>query len=156
MPVCQNVTTPIDLEPRASCWLQAIPFAANVFRSAKVLSVRDKAELHRVRSFGETLIEEGKATGTLPGTVKIRLDIDSARATATASFTIYLAGATLSGRSAGTASGGHGGWESFSGKMTLTRGTGRYAHASGTGSMYGAIYRRTDRLVVQEYGQVHY
>jgi hypothetical protein len=134
----------------------AAPPLRAVARAAKVLAVRDRAELHRVRTFGETLIEEGKTTGTLAGTVKIRLNIDSERGTASAEFTLYLSGATLTGHSSGKANGGRGGWESFSGKMWLTRGTGRYAHASGSGNMYGAIYRRTDRLIVQEYGQLRY
>ena len=124
--------------------------------TARVISVNDKAELHLVRAFGETLLEEGKATGTLPGTAKIRLHIDAARDSATASFTFYVHGGTLSGESSGQANGGHAGWESFSGAMHLNHGSGRYAHASGSGHMYGAIYRRTDKLIVQETGQLHY
>jgi hypothetical protein len=125
-------------------------------RAAKAMSVRDRSELHLVRADGETLIEEGSATGTLPGTVKIRLYINAAGGTARASFTLYLRDGTLSGQSSGRANGGHGGWESFNGTMRLTRGTRRYAHASGSGNMYGAIFRRTDKLIVQEYGRLRY
>jgi hypothetical protein len=123
---------------------------------AKTVSVRDRSELHLVRADGETLIEEGSATGTLSGTAKIRLYIDTAAGTARASFTLYLHDGTLSGQSSGKANGGHGGWESFSGTMRLTHGTRRYAHASGSGNMYGAIFRRTDKLIVQEYGRLRY
>jgi hypothetical protein len=125
-------------------------------RAARVMSVRDKAELHRVRAVGETLIEEGRTSGTLPGTAKIRIDINAANGTATAQWSFYLQGGTLRGHSSGTSRGGHGGWESFSGKVWLERGSGRYAHASGTGTMYGAINRRTGRLIVQEFGLLHY
>ena len=131
-------------------------FAHRSARAARVISVNDKAELHLVHAFGETLVEEGKATGTLAGTAKIRLQIDAARASAKASFTFYVQGGTLSGHSSGRANGGHGGWESFSGTMSLDHGTGRYAHASGSGHMYGAIYRRTDKLIVQESGRLRY
>jgi hypothetical protein len=127
-----------------------------IARAAKMVSVRDKSELHLVRADGETLMEEGSATGTLPGTVKIRLNIDAAGGTARASFTLYLHDGTLSGQSSGRANGGHGGWESFNGTMRLTHGTRRYAHASGSGNMYGAIFRRTDKLIVQEYGRLRY
>ena len=127
-----------------------------VARAGRVITVSDKSELHLVRAVGETLIEEGKATGTLAGKAKIRLNIDAAQGTATARFTLYTHGGTLSGHSSGSASGGHGGWESFSGTMRLDHGTGRYLHGSGTGRMYGAIYRRTDRLIVQYSGRLHY
>jgi hypothetical protein len=123
---------------------------------ARVVAVHDKGELHLVHAVGETLIEEGKATGTLAGTAKIGLNIDAARGTARAGFTLYLRNGTLSGHAQGAAHGGHGGWESFSGTMWLSHGTGLYAHASGSGKMYGAIYRRTDRLIVQESGRLHY
>jgi hypothetical protein len=125
-------------------------------RATRTVSVRDRAELYAVRSYGNTLIEEGKATGTLAGTVKIRLNIDAARRTATAGFTIYTRGGSLSGGSSGSAHGGHGGWESFSGRMWLDHGTGRYRSASGSGKLYGSIYRRTDRLIVQEIGRLRY
>ncbi len=127
-----------------------------VARVGRVVSVSEKVELHLVRAVGESLVEEGKATGTLPGTAKITLNIDAARGTATARFSFYLHGGTLSGRSSGTAHGGHGGWESFSGKVRLEHGSGRYAHASGSGTIYGALYRRTDRLIVQESGRLRY
>jgi hypothetical protein len=123
---------------------------------ARVVSVSDTAELHLVRAVGETLIEEGKAAGTLPGTVRTRINIDAAAGTARSGFTFYLRGGSLTGHASGTANPGRGGWESFSGTMRLDRGTGRYAHASGSGKMYGAIYRRNDRLKVQTIGRLRY
>ena len=121
-----------------------------------MLSVHDSSELHLVKAVGNTLIEEGKATGTLPGTVSTRLDINVEEGTATSSFTFHLRGGSLTGHASGSASPGRGGWESFSGTMLLTSGTGRFAHASGRGKMYGALYRRNDRLKVQTLGTLHY
>jgi hypothetical protein len=121
-----------------------------------VISVRDNSELHLVRAIGNTLIEEGRATGTLPGSARIRLNIDVESGTATSRFTIYTHGGSLSGSARGEAHPGRGGWESFSGTTRLEHGTGRYAHASGTGKMYGALYRRNDRLIVQTIGRLRY
>jgi len=125
-------------------------------RLSRSLAVHDETTMHLVRAVGEALYEEGTATGTLPGTAKVQLHINAAKGSASATFTFFLRGGTLSGHSSGKASGGHNGWESFSGRMTLNRGTGKYAHASGSGNMYGAIYRRTDKLVVQDIGTLHY
>jgi hypothetical protein len=125
-------------------------------RSARVISVRDSSELHLVRAIGETLLEEGKTTGTLPGTVRTRIDLNAGAGTATSRFTFYLTGGSLTGRASGVANSGQGGWESFAGTMWLDRGTGRYAHASGSGKMYGALYRRNDRLKVQAIGRLRY
>lgn len=125
-------------------------------RAASVIPVRDSSELHLVKAVGNTLSEEGQVTGTLPGTVNTQLDIDVETGSATSSFTFHLRGGLLRGHASGTATAGHGGWESFSGTMLLTRGTGRYAHASGSGKMYGALYRRNDRLKVQAIGSLRY
>ena len=40
--------------------------------------------------------------------------------------------------------------------MTLSHGAGKYAHASGVGKMYGALYRRNDTLEVQTTGNLHF
>jgi hypothetical protein len=137
---------------RAWAARSAAPFAF----TAHVLSVSDSSELHVVKAVGNTLIEEGSATGTLPGVVRIRLNINVETSSAASSFTLHTRGGTLIGHAAGTASPGHGGWESFAGKMWLDRGTGRYARASGSGHMYGALFRRTDRLRVQTIGRLRY
>jgi hypothetical protein len=123
---------------------------------ARVISVHDSSELHLVHAVGNTLIEEGRVTGTLPGNARIRLNIDVATGTATSRFTIYTRAGSLSGYARGEAHPGRGGWESFSGRTRLEHGTGRYAHASGTGTMYGALYRRNDRLIVQTFGRLRY
>jgi hypothetical protein len=123
---------------------------------ASVVSVRDSSELHLVKAVGETLLEEGRVTGTLPGAVRTRVRINAGAGTATSRFTFYLHGGSLTGHASGVANAGHGGWESFAGTMWLDRGTGRYAHASGSGKMYGALYRPNDRLRVQTIGRLRY
>jgi hypothetical protein len=84
------------------------------------------------------------------------LNINVEAETATSGFTLYPRGGSVTGHAAGKATSGQGGWESFSGTYRLDRGTGRYAHASGSGNMYGALYRRNDRLIVQTIGHMRY
>ena len=40
--------------------------------------------------------------------------------------------------------------------MTISHGTGRYAHAHGHGGFYGTVDRHNDALVVQTTGQLSY
>jgi len=121
---------------------------------ARALEVTDRAELHLSRASGNTLTEEGKAGGTLSGNAIVKLTLDVERRTATSRFTLYLRGGSLKGEARGKASRGLGGWESFGGMMSFAGGSGRYAHATGSGNMYGAINRGSDRLKVQVIGQL--
>ena len=123
---------------------------------AHVLSVQDSSKLHLVKAVGNVLTEEGRVTGTLPGTAKISIDLHEGGGTATARFSLYVAGSSINAHASGRGHEGHGGWESFSGTMALTGGTGRYEHASGSGHMYGALNRRNDELVVQTSVRMRY
>ncbi len=120
---------------------------------ARTLNVTDEAHLRVTHGSGELLQEEGRATGALPGTVRVSFRIG---ATVTGSFTIYpSSGGSLSGqgsarlRSTGT-------YSSFGGSMTITHGTGRYAHAYGHGGFYGTVNRHNDATVVQTTGSLTY
>lgn len=121
---------------------------------ARTTPISDKAKLHLLVANGETLTEEGTATGTLPGHVKIRLTLHITTRTANSSFRLHLSSGWLTGTGKGKANSGQGSWESFGGSLTITGGSGRYAHASGSGNLYGAIGRRTDELKVQMIGQL--
>jgi hypothetical protein len=123
-------------------------------RAAHVLNVKDEGHLHMVSgSEGSTLVEEGVATGTLPGTVKVRFNIG---AVITASFTIYArGGGSITGHGSGQL---HttGTYSTFGGSLSVTHGTGRFARAHGTGGLYGSLDRRTYALVVQTLGKLEY
>lgn len=108
----------------------------------------DTAHLHYVKSSGSELLEEGQATGRLPGRVRVRLDIG---ATVTASFTIYTSHGDLSGTGSGKLH-SSGEYASFGGTMSVSHGTGSYGHAHGHGGFYGTINRRTYAVVVQTTG----
>jgi hypothetical protein len=132
----------------------ANPFQARA-HSARSLNVTDTAHVHLIAETesGE-LVEEGEAKGALPGTVKVQLSI---AATINASFTIRNHYGSLSGRGSGAIH-GTGEKASFGGSMTVTRGTGRYAHAHGHGGFYGTIDRENTHYpaVVQTTGTLVY
>lgn len=138
---------PATLAPSAALAASKSPGA----HAARSTSISDKSTLHRVKAIGNTLIEEGNAVGTLKGRVKISLDLEEV-GSATSHFVMYLPGGNLLGHANGKATTPKGGWESFGGKMWIDHGTGRYAHASGSGKLYGALNRHTGVLVVQVTG----
>jgi hypothetical protein len=123
-------------------------------RTARSTSINDKSKLHLIQVIGNTLIEEGDTEGTLKGRVKIRLNLEAERNSATSHFAMYLPGGDLLGHASGKATTGKEGWESFGGAMWIDHGTGRYAHASGSGKMYGAFNRHSHVLIVQAIGRL--
>ncbi len=119
---------------------------------ARTLSVTDSAHLHYIHSSGSALIEQGSATGELPGNMHVDLNVG---ATFTGTFTIYASGGTITGRGTATPH-GSGRFESFSGSLVVTGGTGRYAHAHGKAGLYGSFDRKTYALAVQTTGKLSY
>ncbi|HXB63709.1 MAG TPA: autotransporter [Solirubrobacteraceae bacterium] len=119
-------------------------------RSAATQNVKDEAHLHLTHTNGSLLIEEGQATGQIPGKIKASFEIE---ANVTSSFTIYARGGSLSGRGKGRL---HttGPNSSFGGTLKITGGTGRYKHAHGTGGFYGVINRKTYAVTVQTTGRL--
>jgi hypothetical protein len=123
--------------------------------AAKVIAVSDSGHLHLANpnSAGNTLIEEGKAIGTLPGSVRASLTIGTS--TVRVGFTIYLHGGTITGHGTASFNPGKGEYASFGGSVSVSHGSGHYAHATGSGRMYGSINRTTDNANVQVIGQLH-
>lgn len=120
--------------------------------AARALKASDSAHLHYVSASGSLLYETGRATGTLPGSMRAHVRIG---ATISGSFTIYARGGTISGHGAATPK-GEGVYESFAGSLTVAGGSGRYARARGTARLYGTFNRNTYALVVQTVGTLHY
>ncbi len=123
-------------------------------RAARAQTVTDSAQLTLVSADGNTLVERGRASGTLPGTVEVALTLGGR--TATSSFTIRTPGGTISGRGKGSLKPGKGGYDSFGGTVVVVRGTGRFKGAHGTGWLYGSIYRVTDAMSVRVTGKLRY
>ncbi len=120
--------------------------------AARSVRVDDSGHLHLLKAIGPTLLEEGPVSGTLPGQARVRLVIGPS---VTASFSIRLQGGTIYGRGGATLH-SSGRYTSFGGWLTVSHGTGRYAHAHGSGRLYGVIDRHTDALQVQTTGRLSY
>lgn len=145
--------------PARCILIAAFAFVACAYATPAVLAsgtqtVKDAAHLHLVGSPGTALSERGNATGTVPGTVHLSFKLNAY--TATATFRINSKGSSITGRASGKLKFDKSGYDSFSGKATITHGTGRYAHATGSGNFYGSVYRRTDAMNVQIDGQLRY
>jgi hypothetical protein len=163
--VRRRVRTPCgagrDLAPLAFAVALALPGAGTAIaqrvrdpsaHGARTLSVADTAHLRYRGSSGSTLIEEGPASGGLPGTVKVRFNVG---ASVSAAFTISTPHGAVIGRGTGALH-SSGMYASFGGSMFVTGGTGRYRHAHGHGGFYGVINRRTYALTVQTTGRLSY
>jgi len=148
-----SATAVVLLIALASLSIASIGSAARV-HVARVQSVMDSAHLQLVSADGNTLVEKGRASGTLPGTVEVSLTLGDR--TATSSFTIRSSGGTISGHGKGTLTPGKGGYDSFGGSVVVARGTGRFRGVSGKGGLYGSIYRATDAMSVQVTGKLRY
>lgn len=119
---------------------------------ASSMNASDAAHLRFIRNAGSLLIEEGTATGTLPGNMKARCSIG---AIVHASFTIYTRYGSIRGRGTATPR-ASGIYESFAGTLLATGGTGRYAHAHGHAGLYGVFNRKTYALTLQTTGRLSY
>jgi len=122
--------------------------------AARMLNITDTAHLHFVRETASSaLIEEGKATGGLPGVVKVDFEVG---ATVKASFRLYSDHGALIGRGVAKPHSSGGEYKSFAGTLTIDHGTARYAHAHGNGGFYGTINRGNDAITVQTTGALAY
>jgi hypothetical protein len=120
--------------------------------TAKAFTLNESGNLHLTSKQGFTLNEQGPASGTVAGTIYVHLKIVSTTHV-TAEVSIYPRGGSITGngtasyhRSSNTAS--------FSGSLSIDRGTGSYAHARGSGlSFSGTIQRSNDAVTVRVSGK---
>jgi hypothetical protein len=136
----------------SASWAASRPAAPHA-QSARTLVANDEGRLRKTKESGADLIEEGPATGTLPGWVRVKFNIG---ATIKASFILYpRGGGSISGNGSGALHSTKR-YASFGGHMSVTHGTGRYSHAHGSGGFYGVVDRDTLALTVQTRGTLHY
>jgi hypothetical protein len=122
----------------------------------RALKVDDSAHLHYVKEAHAELIDEGVATGTVPGKVQVGFNVG---ATVAATFTIYTHEGTIVGHGTGTlhkSTSASDVYLSFGGTLTVAHGTGRYAHAHGQGGFYGTIDRKNYAITIQTTGTLSY
>jgi hypothetical protein len=122
-------------------------------RVARTFSLHESGRLHLTSKHGFTLNEQGSGSGTITGTIYVHLTIVST-SRVSAEVNIYPGGSSISGVASasyhrGTTSG------SFSGSLSISRGTGSYARAHGSGlSFTGTIQRSNDAITVYVSGRV--
>jgi hypothetical protein len=158
----RRATAPLLLSLAAACCLAIAATAANTAayavvpapraHAARVMSATDTAHLKYISSSGSLLFEQGKATGTLPGSMRVHFNLGT---TFTGTFTITASGGSIQGHGS-AAPHGSGTYESFSGTINVTGGTGRYAHAHGHGGLYGTFDRDSYALVIKTTGSLTY
>jgi len=123
--------------------------------AARVLNVRDEGHLRFIHASGSLLIDEGHASGTFPGSVKVRFVYDG-EPNVSAQFTISGSGGSISAKGSGRLSSPTSPDPSFKGRMSVTGGSGRYAHVHGGGELFGVFNRRSYALTVQAIGKLPY
>ncbi len=137
-------------------WLLALLCAAVIAvpATARSLSLNDTGHLRLTSKHSFTLNEQGSASGTISGSIYIHLNIVSVNRV-TAEVNIYPSGGSITGHASASYHAA-GAFATFAGTMTITRGTGRYAHASGSGlSFTGAVQRTNDAVTVHVSGRIN-
>jgi hypothetical protein len=120
--------------------------------AARTLNGTATAHLHLVKANGSQLYEEGPVTGALPGSMRAVLTTGEVFS---GSFTIHTHGGAIDGHGSATIRGA-GRYQSFSGSITVTGGSGRYSHAHGRTGLSGTFDRRTYAIVIQTTGKLSY
>jgi hypothetical protein len=123
--------------------------------AARTLALNETGHLRRTSSSGIKLNEQGSATGTIKGAIYIHLDLTSP-SRARMEVSIYPSGGSITGiayadyRVSGPTA-------TFSGSMSVTRGTGSYAKAHGSGlSFSGTIQRVSGAATVRASGTISF
>jgi hypothetical protein len=136
--------------------LAAGPLSANgapSAGSARAISLDESGQLHLISKHGFTLNEQGAAAGTIRGTINVHLKIVSS-SRVTAEVSIYPNGGSISGNGSAAYHKGETA-ASFSGSMSIDRGSGSYAHVQGSGlSFSGTIARSNDAITVHVSGRL--
>jgi hypothetical protein len=124
-------------------------------QASRVLRVRDEGRLRFISSSGSLLIDEGRASGTLPGRVRLHFTYTGSP-TVSAQFTVYGSGWSIRAQGQGRLSNPTSPRPSFRGALQIVGGSGRFAHAHGTGELFGVFDRRNYGVTVQAIGKLSY
>jgi hypothetical protein len=123
--------------------------------AAKTLNLKESGKLSLSNKHGLELKERGSAKGTLNGPIYIQLRVNQGRSVS-AQVQVYPSGGSLSG-SASASYRVSGGTASFSGRLNINKGSGRYSKANGKGlSFSGTIKRSNDEVSVHVSGRLSY
>jgi len=121
--------------------------------AASTFFLNEGGRLHLTSKQEFTLNEEGSGSGTITGTIYVHLTVVST-SRVSAEVNVYSNGSSITGRASAAYERGHT-RGSFSGSLSIVRGTGRYRRAHGSGlSFTGTIQRSNDAIAVHVSGQV--
>ncbi|HTC58556.1 MAG TPA: hypothetical protein VK691_00375 [Solirubrobacteraceae bacterium] len=123
--------------------------------AAHTTSVRDEGSLHFLSDEATLIVDEGSLSGTLPGSGRVYFTYNGSP-NVTARFTIHAAGGNVYGAAKCRLNNPNNPTPSFRGALTIVGGSGRYAHARGSGELFGVFHRRGYGLVVQAIGKLSY
>ena len=124
-------------------------------RLARTFSLNESGRLLKTSKHNFTLNERGSASGTIPGVIYVHLTVLSTNRVS-AEVNIYPRAGSITGY--GTASYHRGSQTAtFYGSASISRGSGSYAHAHGSGlSFSGTIAHSNDAITVHLSGTVSY
>jgi hypothetical protein len=115
-------------------------------------SVNEYGSLHIQAHKGSTIDEKGVGWGTFNCSVVIALTLSGTLVTA--NYTAYLSGGAITGTATAHIHSATPQAAAFSGTISLERGTGSRAHASGTASFAGTINRTSYAMTTHITGRL--
>lgn len=118
----------------------------------RTLDGSDTAHLRLVRQHEAVLYEQGAASGVLSGSMHAKLTVGS---TFSGSFTIDTRDGSVTGHGSARPH-GTGRYQSFSGTLYVTGGSGKYEHIHGKTQLYGTFDRRTFDVILHTRGRLSY
>ncbi len=123
--------------------------------AARTITLNDSGKLHLTSHRTTHLNLQGTASGTIRGTIYIHLNVTSP-SRVSAEVSIYPSNGSLTGVSTAKYR-ANGGQATFSGTLSISRGSGAYAHAHAPAlSFSGTIQRSNDATTVHVSGPLSY
>lgn len=123
--------------------------------AAHAITLNESGRLHLTSHHTTHLNFQGTASGTIRGTIYIHLNVTSP-SRVSAEVSIYPSSGSLTGVSTASYH-ANGGQANFSGTMSISRGSGRYAHAHASALRFsGTIQRSNDATTVRVSGPLSY
>lgn len=141
----------------ASC-LAPVPVAlarGSRAHAARSQRVRDEGHLRYLSDTASSIVDQGSLSGTLKGWGRVSFAYDGSP-NVNATFAIHTVGGTIYGSARCRLHNPANPAPSFRGGLRISGGSGRYAHAHGSGELFGVFYRRGYGLVVQAIGTLRY
>jgi hypothetical protein len=121
--------------------------------AARAITLNDTGHLRETSHKGFNLNFSGQATGSVAGTIYLHLRVISTNRFS-AELSVYPHGSSMTGTASGSYR-NNGATASFSGTLSISRGTGSYSGAHGSGiSFSGAIQRANGSTSVRVNGHL--